>query len=138
MLTQEQYGEVRPDGKRTQPALCAITGKPLDSGDVFLHMADSPFTVGVKAAKWNRLSPAMRADVKAELFRRLPKPSEADEAGPPAVSELDTLSFEDLKALAKEEGIETTGLRSAKDYAGAIRANRALRSLADAPLGGAE
>jgi hypothetical protein len=129
MLLPRQYGQAQPDGTRTKPEVSAISGRPVLKGDPIITIGD--YTVSVKADEWRRLTEAQRALLKAEWAELLPKP----QAGEPEKTAYADLSFDDLKALATERGLDISGRRSSQSIVQALEADDIQKQLTAPPAG---
>lgn len=103
------------DAKRL-PVNSALSGKPLDfsAGDVSFKI--NGWRVGVKAQEWANATPEQKAAAKAEWAANLPKAAPST----PEKPAYDSLSLADLKALAKDRGVDISGKNSKADITNAL------------------
>src|SRR4051812_45898406 len=95
-LHESQYGR---DGLPAENS--AISGKKLEAGDAFFQI--NGYSVGIKAREMHAITDAEFNALRAEWANNLPAAKAVVE---PEVPVYEDLTFEELKALANERGVD--------------------------------
>lgn len=120
MLNHTQYGERDADGRVVRlPENSAITGRPLEPGDVTVRLATGHL-VGVKAREWRATRPNERQALRQTWQAQLAAVAAATAqvlAGP----DYDSKTNAQLDALALERGVDMTGAARKEDKIARLR-----------------
>lgn len=113
-----------------KPERCAISQRALLPEDIYFK-ANGRW-LGVKPREWRLLSDSEKRAMKTQWESEVPAAEVAQSVV--ASPEYEAMSFDDLKALAKERGVEVKGKQSIENFAQALRVADVAAKFAPAPI----
>ena len=101
-----------------RPTNSALSGKLLDFGAGDIAIQIGGYHLGVKAQEWSAATPEQQTAALAEWEAALPKTAPKTLL---SADNYDTMTFAELKAMAKERGVDITGRKAQVDVLQALR-----------------
>lgn len=112
-LHESQYADANH-----RPTNSALSGKPLDFGGGDIAIQINGYHLGVKVLEWRTATPEQQAAALAEWADALPRNAPQTLL---SADNYDTMTFAELKTMAKDRGVDISGRKSQADVLQALR-----------------